>query len=64
MKKAEKQPALICPLRQAKPDKAGAPQYAKCLEEQCAWFIDDDCALTLIARHLTDRGKGEGYVQF
>ena len=64
LKKAKKQPVLICPLRQVKADKNAEPQYAKCLEGECAWFVDDDCALTLIARHLTDRKKGEGYIEF
>jgi hypothetical protein len=54
----------VCPIRQAKPDKAGTPKNAKCIKGKCAWFVDDDCALTLIARHLTGRTKGEGFVQF
>ncbi|HWQ47834.1 MAG TPA: hypothetical protein VN414_02600 [Methanosarcina sp.] len=35
----------LCPLRPNSPIGNRAPDFAACLEEQCAWFDNGECAV-------------------
>lgn len=50
----------LCPLHLKAHHSNQAPEFASCVEEQCAWFDENECAirgLSLIADTLYDLHK-------
>ena len=43
----------ICPIRALSPDMLG-----DCIREECAWYVEGKCALTLLAQALTAIARG------
>lgn len=60
MSNAEKPETKLCPLKPWVT--AGGAMlseiFCKCLEEQCAWWVEGECAIVIIAKSLERSSNG------